>query len=192
MSAWPAVSISIFAPLILLGITAVLCLGIRETSAMNNLLTLTKILIVLVVIVAGSPHVESSHLTPFAPHGAPVVFSTAASVFFAYVGFDAVSNAAEECANPQRDLPRSILLALGICAVLYGAVCLVLCGMVQSDKLDKDAPLTVAFSDVHGLLWVRIVVDIGAVIGLSTCLLVGLCAATEPKATTITTFNRQG
>ena len=129
---------------------------------------------------AGSPHVDSSNLTPFAPHGVPVVFSTAATVFFAYVGFDAVSNAAEECANPQRDLPRGILLALGICAVLYGAVCLVLCGMVQSDKLDKDAPLTVAFTDVHGLLWVRIVVDIGAVIGLSTCLLVGLCVATEP------------
>jgi APA family basic amino acid/polyamine antiporter len=130
LAAWPAVSISAFAPLILLVITAVLCLGIKETRIANNMLTLTKMTIVLIVIAAGAPHAEARHLTPFAPHGAPVVLSTAATVFFAYVGFDAVSNAAEECRDPQRDLPRGILLSLLICAILYGALTIVLCAMV--------------------------------------------------------------
>jgi APA family basic amino acid/polyamine antiporter len=130
LTAWPVISISGFAPVILLIITAVLCLGIKETRLANNMLTLTKIGIVTVVIAAGAPHAESHHLVPFAPHGAPVVLSTAATVFFAYVGFDAVSNAAEECSDPQRDLPRGILLSLLICAILYSSLTVVLCAMV--------------------------------------------------------------
>lgn len=127
---FPAVSVSAFAPLILFAITAVLCLGIKETRLANNVLTLTKMGIVIIVILAGVPHAEPRHLTPFVPNGAPVIFSTAATVFFAYIGFDAVSNAAEECSHPQRDLPRGILLSLIICAILYSALTIVLCAMV--------------------------------------------------------------
>lgn len=102
---WPWLSFSLIAPLLLLAITAVLCLGIKETRTANNLLTLTKIGIIAVIIVVGLPHTQAANLRPFIPFGGAAIGHTAAMLFFAYVGFDAVSNAAEECIAPSRDLP---------------------------------------------------------------------------------------
>jgi basic amino acid/polyamine antiporter, APA family len=169
----PFLSLSLLAPLILLAITMVLVRGVQESSSVSNALTVLKIFIVLLVIGAGVTVSDSKNLTPFAPKGANGVIEASALVFFAYIGFDAVSNTAEECVQPQRDLPFGIIASLLVCATLYMGVTLVLCSVVPYEKIDEDAPLTTAFKG-HGMHWIELVVDMGAVIGLSTTLLVGL------------------
>jgi len=167
------VSFSVLAPLILLAITLVLVRGVQESTSVSNALTVLKMLIVLLVIGAGLTVSDFENLTPFAPEGAHAVIETSALVFFAYIGFDAVSNTAEECIHPRRDLPFGIIASLLICAALYMGVTLVLCSVVPYGEIDEDAPLTSAFQG-HGMYWIKLVVDTGAVIGLSTTLLVGL------------------
>ncbi|XP_043716511.1 cationic amino acid transporter 9, chloroplastic-like isoform X2 [Telopea speciosissima] len=166
-------SINILAPILLAVLTIILCLGVRESSALNSIMTTTKIIIVLLVIVVGSFKVDVSNWSPFAPNGFKAVMTGATVVFFAYVGFDAVANSAEESKKPQRDLPIGILGSLLACAILYVAVCLVITGMVPYKFLGEDAPLSEAFAS-KGLKWVTILISIGAVAGLTTTLLVGL------------------
>ena len=104
-----------------------------------------------------------------------------ATLFFAYVGFDAVANSAEECRSPSRDLPLAIVASLGACALLYVGVVLVLAGLVAPEDVDSSAPLAVAFDSHPGLGWVSDVIDVGGVIGLSTTLLIGLYAQVSSK-----------
>lgn len=169
----PFISLSILAPLVLFLITLVLIRGVSESSKVSNALTLLKIFIVLLVIFAGITIADHKNMTPFAPHGGQGVISASALVFFAYIGFDAVSNTAEECKNPQRDLPFGIVASLLICAALYMGVTLVLCCVVSYSAIDENAPLTTAFKG-HGMHWIELVIDFGACVGLSTTLLVGL------------------
>ncbi|KAJ4955877.1 hypothetical protein NE237_012660 [Protea cynaroides] len=166
-------SINILAPILLVVLTIILCLGVQESSALNSFMTMTKVIIVLVVIVVGSFKVDVSNWSPFVPNGFKAVVTGATVVFFAYVGFDAVANSAEESKRPQRDLPIGILGSLLVCAMLYVAVCLVITGMVPYKFLGEDAPLSEAFSS-KGLKFVTILISIGAVAGLTTTLLVGL------------------
>ncbi|XP_042508483.1 cationic amino acid transporter 9, chloroplastic-like isoform X2 [Macadamia integrifolia] len=168
-----ALSINILAPILLAVLTIILCLGVRESSALNSIMTITKLIIVFIVIAVGSFEVDVSNWSPFAPNGFKAVMTGATVVFFAYVGFDAVANSAEESKKPQRDLPIGILGSLLACAILYVAVCLVITGMVPYKFLGEDAPLSAAFTS-KGLKYVTILISIGAVAGLTTTLLVGL------------------
>ncbi|XP_047318309.1 cationic amino acid transporter 9, chloroplastic-like [Impatiens glandulifera] len=166
-------SINILAPIILVFLTIVLCRGVGESSILNSVMTTTKILIVLIIICIGAFKVDVSNWSPFVPHGAKSVLSGATIAFFAYVGFDAVANSAEESKRPQRDLPLGIMGSLIICATLYIGVCLVITGMVPYKLLDEDAPLAEAFKS-KGLKYVSVLISVGAVAGLTTTLLVGL------------------
>lgn len=166
-------SINVLAPIILLILTAILCQGVRESVAVNGVMTVTKVLIVLVVIILGAFEVDTSNWTPFAPNGIPAIVTGATVAYFAYVGFDAVANSAEESRQPKRDLPIGILVSLITCAALYVGVCLVVTGMVPYQDLAGDAPLAQAFSE-RGLPFITALISVGAVAGLTTTLLVGL------------------
>ncbi|OAY49399.1 cationic amino acid transporter 9, chloroplastic [Manihot esculenta] len=166
-------SINILAPILLALLTVILCWGVGESSMLNSLMTVTKVVIVIIVIFVGAFEVDVSNWSPFAPKGAKAILTGATVVFFAYVGFDAVANSAEEAKRPQRDLPLGIIGSLLICIVLYIGVCLVITGMVPYNLLGEDAPLAEAFKS-KGLKYVSVLISIGAVAGLTTTLLVGL------------------
>ncbi|XWS45831.1 hypothetical protein CRYUN_Cryun14cG0013300 [Craigia yunnanensis] len=166
-------SINILAPILLALLTIILCRGVGESSAVNSFMTATKVVIVIFVIIAGAFKVDVDNWSPFAPNGFKEILTGATVVFFAYVGFDAVANSAEESKRPQRDLPIGILGSLIICIALYIGVCLVLTGMVPYTLLGEDAPLAEAFTS-KGMKYVSILISIGAVAGLTTTLLVGL------------------
>ncbi|XP_028098029.1 cationic amino acid transporter 9, chloroplastic isoform X1 [Camellia sinensis] len=168
-----ALSINALAPILLALLTLVLCLGVGESSVLNSVMTSTKVLIVIFVIIVGAFKIDVSNWTPFAPNGFKAILTGATVVFFAYVGFDAVANSAEESKRPQRDLPLGIMGSLLICAALYIGVCLVLTGMVSYQFLGEEAPLAEAFTS-KGLKYVSVLISIGAVAGLTTTLLVGL------------------
>lgn len=166
-------SINLLAPFLLALLTVILCLGVGESSIVNSFMTVLKVIIVIIVIFVGAFEVDVSNWSPFAPHGVKEILTGATVVFFAYVGFDAVANSAEESRRPQRDLPLGIIGSLVICIALYIGVCLVLTGMVPYYLLGEDAPLAEAFTS-KGLKYVSILISIGAVAGLTTTLLVGL------------------
>jgi APA family basic amino acid/polyamine antiporter len=130
-----------------------------------------KIAVVLFVIVVGAGYVETKNWDPFMPYGVSGVFSGAAYIFFAYIGFDSVSTHAEEAKNPQRDVPIGIIASLVLCTVLYIAVAAVLTGMVPYDQIDIDAPVAHAFG-TRGLHAAELLISIGAVVGITSVLLV--------------------
>ncbi|XP_021834652.1 cationic amino acid transporter 9, chloroplastic [Prunus avium] len=168
-----AISINVLAPILLVLLTVILCRGVGESAAVNSFMTATKVIIVIIVIFAGAFEVDASNWTPFAPNGFKPILTGATVVFFAYVGFDAVANSAEESKRPQRDLPIGIIGSLLICIALYIGVCLVITGMLPYYLLGEDAPLANAFTS-KGLKFVSILISVGAVAGLTTTLLVGL------------------
>ncbi|KAL9225044.1 hypothetical protein vseg_001015 [Gypsophila vaccaria] len=136
-------------------------------------MTVIKVVIVLVVIIAGAFKVDVSNWSPFVPNGFDTVLTRAIVVFFAYVGFDAVANSAEESKRPRRDLPLGIIGSLLICIRLYIGVCLVITGMVPYNLLGEEAPLATTFTS-KDLKLVFVLISVGAVVGLTTTLLVGL------------------
>nr|GLL40761.1 cationic amino acid transporter 9, chloroplastic [Ipomoea trifida] len=166
-------SFNLLAPLLLVILTMVLCWGVGESSVFNAVVTVTKVVIVFFVIIVGAFKVDASNWTPFAPHGFKSILTGATVVFFAYVGFDAVANSAEESKRPQRDLPLGIVGSLLVCIALYIGVCLVITGMVPYKLLGEEAPLAHAFK-AHGLTYVSVLISVGAIAGLTTTLLVGL------------------
>ncbi|CAM6095013.1 unnamed protein product [Calypogeia fissa] len=166
-------SINLLAPVLLALITFVLCQGVRESSTVNDVMTITKIVIVLVVVFVGAFEVDVTNWSPFAPNGIGAVVQGATVVFFAYVGFDAVANSAEESEHPQKDLPVAIMVSLLACGVLYVGVSLVVTGMVPYYELDGAAPLAAAFIS-KGIISISILIGVGAVAGLTTTVLVGL------------------
>lgn len=155
---------------IVLLITLVVYVGIRETKRATNLMVLLKILIVVVVIVLGMFYVTPSNWSPFLPNGFPGVMKGVSAVFFAYIGFDAISTTAEECRNPQRDLPRGMIYSLIICTILYIGVALVLTGMVNFSELAVKDPLAFVFE--KPLPQISYIISIGAVIATASVLLV--------------------
>ena len=157
--------------LVVLAITAILVVGIRESARFNAAMVIVKVAVVLFVIVVGSFHIDPTNWQPFMPYGAPGVFKGAAYIFFAYIGFDAVSTHAEEARNPQRDVPIGIILSLLICTVLYILVAAVLTGMVPYQEIDLDAPVAEAFA-ARGLGIAQLIISGGAVVGITSVLLV--------------------
>lgn len=151
-------------------ITILVYIGIRESKIVGNAMTILKIVIILLVIVLGAFFVTPSNWTPFVPNGFTGVMASVAAVFFAYIGFDALSTTAEECENPRRDLPRAMIYSLLICTVLYILLALVLTGMEKYTNLNVGDPLAFVFRDK--MPWLAGVIAVSAVIALATVFLV--------------------
>ncbi len=152
-------------------ITYITYIGIQESKKSINVMVALKLGIIFLVIAVGSFYVKPDNWSPFLPNGIGGVLKGTAAVFFAYIGFDAISTTAEECRNPQRDLPRGMIYALIICTLIYVLVALTLTGMVHYTKLDVGDPMAFVFNQV-GLDWVAGVVAISAVIATASVLLV--------------------
>ena len=154
-------------------ITALVYVGIRESKIASNLMVALKLAIIGLVIVVGAFYIKPGNWSPFAPNGFSGVTSGVAAVFFAYIGFDALSTTAEECKNPRRDLPRAMIYSLVICTVLYCILALVLTGMKDSKELGVGNPLAFVFGPQGvNLPWISGIVAVGAVIAIATVLLV--------------------
>ena len=154
-------------------ITALVFIGIRESKFASNIMTVLKIGIILMVIFTGIFYINPANWSPFAPNGVAGVMKGVAAVFFAYIGFDALSTTAEECENPRRDLPRAMIYSLIVCTVLYIALALVLTGMVPYTKLNVGDPLAFVFgAEGANLPWLAGVIAVSAVIALATVFLV--------------------
>ncbi len=188
---------NLVAALLVLAITAVLCLGVKISSRVTAVVVAIKLTVVLLVIVAGLFYVNGGNLDPFIPpsgskpaaggeattsllqdlglntgtFGIGGIFTGAALVFFAYIGFDVVATAAEESKNPKRDMPIGIFGSLAICTVLYVAVSLVVTGMVPYNEIKLEAPLAEAFNSV-GKTGIAQVISVGALAGLTTVTLI--------------------
>ena len=152
-------------------ITGLVYIGIKESKNVSNLLVLLKLIVVFVVIVVGMRYVQPANWHPFAPNGVGGVLKGVSAVFFAYIGFDAISTTAEECKNPQRDLPKAMMYALIICTVLYVIITLVLTGMVSYKELGVGDPLSFVFARV-GLPRLSGLVAVSAVFAMASVLLV--------------------
>ncbi|MEU7892486.1 amino acid permease [Nonomuraea sp. NPDC049152] len=185
-------------------LTVVLTLGIKLSSRVNLTIVVVKVAVIILVIVAGLFFIDAANFTPFIPAPKPTpavqglaapliqvlfgitpvaygvigIFSAAAIVFFAFIGFDIVATAAEETINPQRDLPRGIIGSLAICTFLYVAVSLVVVGMQPYQQLSEDAPLADAFRAV-GQPWIASLISIGAIAGLTTVVMILMLGQTR-------------
>jgi APA family basic amino acid/polyamine antiporter len=146
-------------------------IGIRESATTNSVIVALKLVVILFVIAAGVGYVQPANWQPFAPFGWSGIMSGGAIVFFAYIGFDAVTTAAEESRRPERDMPIGILGSLAVCTLLYLAVSAVVTGMVPLDQIDKTAPLATAFRQ-HGRDFAAGLISVGAIVGLTSVLLV--------------------
>jgi APA family basic amino acid/polyamine antiporter len=168
--------------LIALIITAVLVVGIKESARFNAGIVAIKVTVVLFVIILGMRYVNhtnwGSDWHSFAPFGFSGIGAGAAYIFFAYIGFDAVSTTAQEAKNPQRDLPIAIITSLVVCTVLYIAVAAVLTGMVPWREINIEAPIARAFSD-RNLGWASHIITAGALAGLTSVMLVMLLGQTR-------------
>lgn len=146
-------------------------IGIKESKKMTNFLVVFKVLVIIFVIIIGFFYVEPSNWSPFMPNGFEGVLRGVSAVFYAYIGFDAISTTAEECKNPQRDLPRAMIYSLLICTVLYILISFVLTGMVPFTELKVTDPLAYVFDRV-GQKWIGYIVSISAVVATTSVLLV--------------------
>ena len=152
-------------------ITCLVYIGIQESKMASNAMVFLKLGVVLGVIVIGSFYVTPSNWVPFAPNGASGVLQGIAAIFFTYIGFDAISTTAEECKNPQRDLPLATILTLCICTVIYVILSFVLTGMVNYKELNVGDPLAIVFAK-HNLNWLSGIVSLSAVVAVASVFLV--------------------
>jgi APA family basic amino acid/polyamine antiporter len=155
-------------------ITWIIYIGIKESRRSTNIMVILKIAIILLVMIAGCFYVNTANWTPFLPNGIGGVLTGTSAVFFSYIGFDAISTTAEECKNPQRDLPKAMFYSLIICTVVYVLVALVLTGMTSYKNLNVGDPLAYVFSTMNSKWanWIAGVISISAVIATASVLLV--------------------
>ncbi|PZX65883.1 amino acid permease [Hydrotalea sandarakina] len=152
-------------------ITILAYVGIKESKKSTNFMVIFKIIVIIFVIVLGFFYVKPANWSPFLPNGFGGVLAGVSAVFYAYIGFDAISTTAEECKNPQRDLPRGMIYSLIICTVLYILIALVLTGMVHYSELKVNDPLAFVFSKIN-LPWVSYIISISAVVATTSVMLV--------------------
>jgi basic amino acid/polyamine antiporter, APA family len=166
----------LFAFIISLGIAALLTLGVKEGARFNNIMVAIKLAVIVVVIGIGAFYVKPELWHPFMPFGFGGVVSGASLVFFAVFGYDTLTTAAEEAKNPQRDLPRAVVLSLAIALILYAGMSLVLTGIAKYSTLNNAAPVARAFASL-GLKWVTIIISVAAVAGILSVLFSFMLAA---------------
>lgn len=166
------------AVIIIFLITVLLTRGTRESARFNNVMVIIKVTVILLFLIVGVGYVKPENWTPFMPNGFSGVATGAATVFFAFIGFDAVSTAAEEVRNPQRSMPIGIITSLLVCTVLYIAVSLVLTGIVPYELLNVKNPVAFALTYVHQD-WVAGLISLGAITGITTVLLVMMYGQTR-------------
>jgi len=152
-------------------ITAVVFVGIKESRSMSNIMVIIKLCVIFLVIVLGAYYVHPENWSPFTPNGVGGILKGVSAVFFAYIGFDAISTTAEECKDPQRDLPRGMIYSLIICTILYVLLALVLTGMISYKQLNVGDPLALVFEE-RGLHWIAGIVAFSAIIATASVLLV--------------------
>ncbi|MDR0713348.1 MAG: amino acid permease [Bacteroidales bacterium] len=178
---FPAVFIVCLVATMLLG-------GIRQSAAINNIIVVIKVCVILLFIGFGLSYIDTGNWSPYIPpntgefgqYGISGILRGAALVFFAFLGFDALSTAAQETRNPQKDMPRGILISLSVCALLYVAVTAVLTGIVNYKELNVDAPIAVAIDHAgKGLAWLSPFIKLGAIAGLSSVILVMMLGQTR-------------
>jgi len=174
---------NLLAAFIVLVMTAVLVVGIQESARVNAAIVVIKVSVIVVFIAAGAAYVRPENWTPFVPRntgefghfGYSGIVRGAAVVFFAFMGFDSVTTAAQETKHPQRDLPIGIFGSLACCAVLYILLAVVLTGVVHYPELNVPDPIAVGV-DATGLTWLSPLIKLGAICGLSSVVLVGMLA----------------
>lgn len=159
------------AGLITVLVTALCYIGIKESRIASNIMVLLKLAVIAFVIVGGAFYIKPENWSPFAPNGVKGILSGVAAVFFAFIGFDSISTTAEECKNPQRDLPKAMIYCLLICTILYVLITLVLTGMVNYKELNVSDPLAFVFSQ-NGLNYMAGVISVSSVIAITSALLV--------------------
>ena len=152
-------------------ITIVVYIGIKESKNFSNFMVLLKVAVIILVITVGFFYIDGANWNPFMPNEFAGVMAGVSSVFFAYIGFDAISTTAEECKNPRSDLPKGMFYALLICTVLYILLALVLTGMVPYNLLDVKDPLAFVFYE-KGMHWIGGVISVSAIVAMTSVLLV--------------------
>ncbi|HEY2444986.1 MAG TPA: amino acid permease [Rhizomicrobium sp.] len=179
---WTGALINLPAVALIAGLTVFLVVGVRESANFNGIMVLIKTSIVILVILFGLPHVHFSNLTPFIPpnqgtfgkFGVSGILAASGMIFFAYIGFEAVSVAAQEAKNPRRDLPIGILGSLAICTLLYVGMAIVLTGITNWRTLDVPNPVSFAVGKIGSLGWLVPCIDAGALVGLASVVFVSL------------------
>jgi amino acid transporter len=157
--------------LIIILITYLVYRGMKESRNASNLMVVIKLCIILLVIAVGIFYVDTANWHPFAPNGVGGILKGVSAVFFAYIGFDAISTTAEECKDPQRDLPKGMMWAIIICTILYVVIALVLTGMVNYADLNVGDPLAFVFDKLN-LKWMSGIIAVSAVVAMASVLLV--------------------
>ena len=152
-------------------ITYIVFVGIKESRSASNIMVILKLAVIFLVIVLGAFYINPDNWSPFTPNGFGGIMKGVSAVFFAYIGFDAISTTAEECKDPQRDLPKGMINSLIICTIVYVLLALVLTGMVKYDTLNVGDPLAMVF-DARGLKFVSGIVAVSAIIATASVLLV--------------------
>lgn len=163
--------INLPAVLVVLLLTGLLVLGIRQSAIFNFVMVMIKLSVIVVFIFAGMGHIDSGNWSEFAPFGFGGVLTGAGVIFFAYIGFDAVSTAAQEAVNPQKDVPIGIIGSLAVCTVIYILVAGVLTGIISYKELNVAAPIALAVDHI-GMSWLSPIIKIGAIAGLTSVMLV--------------------
>jgi APA family basic amino acid/polyamine antiporter len=163
--------INLPAMIIVLLCTWMLVVGIKESARITTIIVVVKLAVIGFFIAVGVDQVDTANWSPYMPNGFAGVGAAAAIVFFAYIGFDAVSTTAEEARNPQRDIPIGIIASLGICTLLYLAVAAILTGMIPMQNIDVNAPIADALGQL-GFKWGAAIVSVGAVAGITSVLVV--------------------
>jgi basic amino acid/polyamine antiporter, APA family len=174
--------INLPAVLLIVFLTVFLVVGVSESARFNAIMVMVKVSVVILVIVFGAPYIHVSNLHPFIPpnqgtfgkFGVTGIMAASGMIFFAYIGFEAVSVAAQEAKNPRRDLPIGILGSLAICTVLYMGMALVLLGITDWRTLDVPNPVSFAVAKIAALQWLVMPINIGAMVGLASVVFVGL------------------
>lgn len=167
---------------IVIALTWLCYIGIRQSARLNNLMVVIKVAIIVLFIVVGLAYIDTANWRPYLPantgefghFGWSGVMQGAAIIFFAYIGFDTAATTAQEARNPQRDVPAGIIAALLISTVLYVAMAAVMTGMVGFEKLNVSAPVAVALDEHPGLFWLGLPVKIGAIIGMTSVILMSI------------------